>query len=162
MGGTPCHVIPYVNGARTLCKEKLLSQSITTIRTIHSAAIQPNLEKTARRRRKRYLTPFYNNDATQEDEEENDTDQARQEILQNRPQVDTDRIARDVLNMTREEVIQRLRTLIDSPNLEQQLERVRDSIPLLSFFLTERATQDMDDIEVYIRTFIFVQHLINE
>lgn len=52
---------------------------------------------------------------------------ARAEILTNRPRVDTDRIANDVLNMTRDEVIQRLRELIDSPSLEQQLERVREN-----------------------------------
>ena len=81
---------------------------------------------------------------------------ARQEILESRLHVDTNCIARDVFNMTREEVIQKLRTLIDSPNLEEQLGRVRDHIPLFSSFLIARATQHMDDIEVYIRTFIFV------
>ena len=40
--------------------------------------------------------------------------------------MDTKRIANDVLNMTREEVILRLRELIDSPTLENQLERVRE------------------------------------
>ena len=83
-------------------------------------------------------------------------DLARQEILESRLHVDTNCIARDVSNMTRKEVIQRLRTLIDSPNLEEQLGRVRDHIPLFSSFLIERATQHMDDIEVYIGTFIFV------
>lgn len=48
---------------------------------------------------------------------------AKAEILTNRPHVDTDRIANDVLNMTREEVIARLREPIDSPTLEQQLEQ---------------------------------------
>ena len=85
---------------------------------------------------------------------------ARQEILESRLHVDTNRIARDVLNMTREEVIQRLRTLINSPNLEEQLGRVRDHIPLFSSFSIERATQHMDDIEVYIRTFIFVIYFL--
>lgn len=80
----------------------------------------------------------------------------RSSILESRLHVDTNCIARDVFNMTREEVIQRLRTLIDSPNLEEQLGRVRDHIPLFSSFLIARATQHMDDIEVYIRTFIFV------
>ena len=48
------------------------------------------------------------------------------EIIQQRSDVDTERIANDVLNMTREEVIPRLRELIDSPALESQLERVRE------------------------------------
>ena len=48
------------------------------------------------------------------------------EIIQQRSDVDTERIANDVLNMTREEVIRRLRELIDSPALESQLERVRE------------------------------------
>ena len=87
---------------------------------------------------------------------------ARQEIPQNRPHIDTDQIARDVPNMTREEVITRLRNLIDSPTLEQQLERVRDHISHFSCFLIERTSQHMDDLDVYIRTFIFVQHIINE
>ena len=47
-------------------------------------------------------------------------------IIQQRSDVDTERIANDVLNMTREEVIRRLRELIDSPALESQLERVRE------------------------------------
>ena len=47
------------------------------------------------------------------------------EIIHQRSDVDTIRIANDVLNMTREEVIRRLRELIDSPALESQLERVR-------------------------------------
>ena len=64
------------------------------------------------------------------DEAEAEAELARQEIIQHRPQIDTDRIARDVLNMTREEVITRLRTLIDSPTLEQQLERIREHIPI--------------------------------
>lgn len=55
---------------------------------------------------------------------ETDLDEAREEIIENRPDVDTERIAREVLQMTREEVINRLRTLIDSPTLEEQLERV--------------------------------------
>ena len=46
------------------------------------------------------------------------------EIIQQRTDVDTERIASEVLNMTREEVIRRLRELIDSPALESQLERV--------------------------------------
>lgn len=87
---------------------------------------------------------------------------ARQEIIRNRPNVDTDRIARDVLNMTREEVITRLRTLIDSPTLEEQLERVRDLIPHFSSFLVRSAVQNMDDLDVYIRTFILVQRLNSE
>ena len=48
------------------------------------------------------------------------------EIIQQRSDVDTERIANEVLNMTREEVIRRLRELIDSPALESQLERVRE------------------------------------
>ena len=48
------------------------------------------------------------------------------EIIQQRTDVDTERIASEVLNMTREEVIRRLRELIDSPSLESQLERVRE------------------------------------
>lgn len=87
---------------------------------------------------------------------------ARQEIIRNRPNVDTDRIARDVLNMTREEVITRLCTLIDSPTLEEQLERVRDLIPHFSSFLVRSAVQNMDDLDVYIRTFILVQRLHSE
>ena len=51
---------------------------------------------------------------------------ARTEIINHRSNVDTERIANDVLNMTREEVIQRLRELIDSPTLENQWERVRE------------------------------------
>ena len=45
---------------------------------------------------------------------------ARTQIINHRSNVDTERIANDVLNMTREEVIQRLRELIDSPTLENQ------------------------------------------
>ena len=37
------------------------------------------------------------------------------EIIQQRSDVDTERIANEVLNMTREEVIRRLRELIDWP-----------------------------------------------
>lgn len=44
---------------------------------------------------------------------ETEIDEAREEIIENRPDVDTERIAREVLQMTREEVIQRLSTLID-------------------------------------------------
>lgn len=56
------------------------------------------------------------------------------EIMNNRPRVDTDRIANDVLNMTRDEVIARLRELIDSLSLEQQSERVREN----QFFIIVR------------------------
>lgn len=59
---------------------------------------------------------------------------ARMEIMNNRRRVDTDRIANDVLNMTRDEVIAHLRELIDSPSLEQQLERVREN----QFFIIVR------------------------
>ena len=51
---------------------------------------------------------------------------ARTEIFNHRSNVDMERIANDVLNMTREEVIRRLRELIDSPALESQLERVKE------------------------------------
>ena len=47
-----------------------------------------------------------------------------------------ERIANDVLNMTREEVIRRLRELIDSPALESQLERVKeDEFIILYYFI---------------------------
>lgn len=68
-----------------------------------------------------------------------EVDKARNEIIHNGPDVDTDRIAREVLQMTREEVISRLRTLIDSPALEEQLERVRGVIPIFSYYLAERS-----------------------
>ena len=48
--------------------------------------------------------------------------------------MDTKRIANDVLNMTREEVILRLRELIDSPTLENQLERVREDEFIIRFY----------------------------
>ena len=60
------------------------------------------------------------------DDDEAAAEAARMEIIQQRSDVDTERIANDVLNMTREEVIRRLRELIDSPALESQLERVRE------------------------------------
>lgn len=62
-----------------------------------------------------------------EDDDEAAAEAARTEIINNRPRVDTDRIANDVLSMTRDGVIARLRELIDSPTLEQQLERVREN-----------------------------------
>ena len=226
MGGTPCHVIPHVSerGGHYI---KRRSSSIQ--HTIHSAAIQPWFDKTARRRRKMYLVLFPNKDVfchyfdylfyamcrkmarsqskrlrdetpditpgeyecfvchirsptcersvllpcchhyvhrrcqsrwkqshntcglcrailLERDDYEAATERndeaelARQEIPQNRPHIDTDQIARDVPNMKREEVITRLRTLIDSPTLEQQLERVRDNIPHFSCFLIERTS----------------------
>ena len=61
-----------------------------------------------------------------DDEEAAAAEAARMEIIQHRHDVDTDRIANEVLEMNREEVIRRLRELIDSPALESQLERVRD------------------------------------
>ena len=48
--------------------------------------------------------------------------------------MDTKRIANDVLNMTREEAILRLRELIDSPTLENQLERVREDEFIIRFY----------------------------
>ena len=63
---------------------------------------------------------------TSDDDDEAAAEAARMEIIQQRSDVDTERIANDVLNMTREEVIRRLRELIDSPALESQLERVRE------------------------------------
>ena len=45
---------------------------------------------------------------------------ATTEIINHRSNIDTEHIANDVLNMTREEVIQRRRELIDSPTLENQ------------------------------------------
>lgn len=60
-----------------------------------------------------------------DDDDDAAANAARTEILNNRPRLDTDRIANDVLNMTQDEVIARLRELIDSPSLEQELERVR-------------------------------------
>ena len=56
------------------------------------------------------------------------------EIIQQRSDVDTERIANDVLNMTREEVIGRLRELIDSPALESQLERVREDEFIIRYY----------------------------
>ena len=63
---------------------------------------------------------------TSDDDDEAAAEAARMEIIQQRSDVDTERIANEVLNMTREEVIRRLRELIDSPALESQLERVRE------------------------------------
>ena len=60
---------------------------------------------------------------------------ARTKIINNRSTVETERIAHDVLSMTREEVIQRLRELIDSPKLEQQLERVRENEFVIRYYL---------------------------
>ena len=48
-------------------------------------------------------------------DEEAAAEAARMEIIQQRSDVDTERIANEVLNMTREEVIRRLRELIDWP-----------------------------------------------
>ena len=45
-----------------------------------------------------------------------------------------ERIANDVLNMTREEVIRRLGELIDSPALESQLERVREDEFIIRYY----------------------------
>lgn len=59
---------------------------------------------------------------------------ARTEIINNHSNVDTDRIAHDVLSMTREEVIQRLRELIDSPTLENQLERARENEFVIRYY----------------------------
>lgn len=67
---------------------------------------------------------------------------ARTEILTNRPRVDTDRIANDVLNMTRDEVIRRLRELIDSPTSEQQLERVRENEFIIRYYFIDSADTD--------------------
>ena len=55
-------------------------------------------------------------------------------IINHRSNVDTKRIANDVLNMTREEVILRLRELIDSPTLENQLERVREDEFIIRYY----------------------------
>ena len=59
---------------------------------------------------------------------------ARTEIINHRSNVDTERIANDVLNMTRKEVIQRLRELIDSPTLENQLEWVREDEFIIRYY----------------------------
>ena len=48
--------------------------------------------------------------------------------------MDAKRIANDVLNMTREEVILRLRELMDSPTLENQLERVREDEFIIRYY----------------------------
>ena len=57
-----------------------------------------------------------------------------QEIINHRSNVDTECIANDVLNMTREEVIQRLRELIDSPTLQNQLEWVREDEFIIRYY----------------------------
>ena len=54
------------------------------------------------------------------DDEEAAAEAARMKIIQQRSDVDTERIANEVLNMTREEVIRRLRELIDSPALRER------------------------------------------
>ena len=59
---------------------------------------------------------------------------ARTEIVNNRSNIDTEHIANDVLNMTREEVIRRLRELIDSPTLENQLERVKEDEFIIQYY----------------------------
>ena len=43
-------------------------------------------------------------------------------------------MANGVLNMTRQEVIARLRELINSPTLEQQLERVRENEFIIRYY----------------------------
>ena len=47
------------------------------------------------------------------------------------PAIDTDRIANEVLNLTREEVLERLRGLLNAPELEEQLQRVSSESCLL-------------------------------
>ena len=65
---------------------------------------------------------------------------ARTKIINNRSNVDKDRIAHDVLSMTREEVIQLLRELIDSPTLENQLERVRENEFVIRYYFIDSDT----------------------
>lgn len=91
-----------------------------------------------------------------------EVDKARNEIIHNGPDVDTDRIGREVLQMTREEVISRLRTLIDSPALEEQLERVRGVIPIFSYYLAERSQVCEDPRDIHVKTYIFVDKLLRQ
>lgn len=91
-----------------------------------------------------------------------EVDKARNEIIHNGPDVDTDRIAQEVLQMTREEVISRLRTLIDSPALEEQLERVRGVIPIFSYYLAERSQVWEDPRDIHVKTYIFVDKLLRQ
>ena len=65
-------------------------------------------------------------------DEEAAAEAARMEIIQQRSDVDTERIANEVLNMTREEVIRRLRELIDWPTRTGKRIWLRKSI---SFYL---------------------------
>ena len=62
--------------------------------------------------------PSQTNWSSDDDDAAAAAEAARTEIINHRSNVDTKRIANDVLNMTREEVILRLRELIDSPTLE--------------------------------------------
>ena len=59
---------------------------------------------------------------------------ARTEIINHRSNVDTEHIANDVLNIAREEVIRRLRELIDSPTLDNQLERVTEHEFIIRYY----------------------------
>ena len=68
-------------------------------------------------------------------------------LLNNRSNVDTDRIAHDALNMTREEVIQRLRELIDPPTLENQLERVRENEFVIQYYFIDSDTDHLTNCE---------------
>ena len=91
-----------------------------------------------------------------------EVDKARNEIIHNGPDVDTDRIAREVLQMTREEVISRLCALIDSPALEEQLERVRGVIPIFSYYLAERSQVCEDPRDIHVKSYIFVDKLLRQ
>ena len=51
-------------------------------------------------------------------------------------------MANDVLNMTRQEVIARLRELINSPTLEQQLERVKENEFIIRYYFIDSAGTD--------------------
>ena len=64
------------------------------------------------------------------DDDDSAAEAARTEIINHRSNVDTKRIANDVLNMTREEVILRLRELMDSPTLE----RVREDEFIIRYY----------------------------
>ena len=68
------------------------------------------------------------------DDDDSAAEAARTEIINHRSNVDTKRIANDVLNMTREEVILGLRELMDSPTLENQLERVREDEFIIRYY----------------------------
>ena len=73
---------------------------------------------------------------------------ARTEIFNHRSNVDTEHIANDVLNMTREEVIRRLWELIDSPTLDNQLERVREDEFIIQYYFIYSDTDHLTNWEI--------------